>query len=59
MGHRPSLFDAMENRRPLSLHVQDCRKKQIREERMRDGADAGKFMSDFKAHLENWTEDIG
>jgi 2-oxoglutarate dehydrogenase E2 component (dihydrolipoamide succinyltransferase) len=24
-----------------------------------DGADAGKFMSDFKAYLENWTEDIG
>jgi 2-oxoglutarate dehydrogenase E2 component (dihydrolipoamide succinyltransferase) len=24
-----------------------------------DGADAGKFMSDFKAFLENWSEDIG
>jgi pyruvate dehydrogenase E2 component (dihydrolipoamide acetyltransferase) len=24
-----------------------------------DGADAGKFMSDFKAYLENWAEDIG
>jgi len=24
-----------------------------------DGADAGKFMSDFKAYLENWSEDIG
>ena len=24
-----------------------------------DGADAGKFMSDFKAYLENWNEDIG
>jgi 2-oxoglutarate dehydrogenase E2 component (dihydrolipoamide succinyltransferase) len=24
-----------------------------------DGADAGKFMSDFKAYLENWTEYIG
>jgi 2-oxoglutarate dehydrogenase E2 component (dihydrolipoamide succinyltransferase) len=23
-----------------------------------DGADAGKFMSDFKAYLENWSEDI-
>ncbi len=27
--------------------------------RIIDGADAGKFMSDFKAYLENWTEDIG
>jgi 2-oxoglutarate dehydrogenase E2 component (dihydrolipoamide succinyltransferase) len=27
--------------------------------RVVDGADAGKFMSDFKAYLENWTEDIG
>jgi 2-oxoglutarate dehydrogenase E2 component (dihydrolipoamide succinyltransferase) len=27
--------------------------------RIVDGADAGKFMSDFKAHLENWSEDIG
>jgi pyruvate dehydrogenase E2 component (dihydrolipoamide acetyltransferase) len=27
--------------------------------RIVDGADAGKFMSDFKAYLENWTEDIG
>jgi 2-oxoglutarate dehydrogenase E2 component (dihydrolipoamide succinyltransferase) len=26
--------------------------------RIVDGADAGKFMSDFKAYLENWTEDI-
>jgi pyruvate dehydrogenase E2 component (dihydrolipoamide acetyltransferase) len=24
-----------------------------------DGADAGKFMSDFKAYLENWSEEIG
>jgi pyruvate dehydrogenase E2 component (dihydrolipoamide acetyltransferase) len=24
-----------------------------------DGSDAGKFMSDFKAYLENWSEDIG
>jgi pyruvate dehydrogenase E2 component (dihydrolipoamide acetyltransferase) len=24
-----------------------------------DGADAGKFMSDFKAYLENWAEDLG
>ena len=24
-----------------------------------DGSDAGKFMSDFKAYLENWNEDIG
>jgi 2-oxoglutarate dehydrogenase E2 component (dihydrolipoamide succinyltransferase) len=24
-----------------------------------DGADAGKFMSDFKAYLEDWSEDIG
>jgi len=24
-----------------------------------DGADAGKFMSDFKSYLENWLEDIG
>jgi pyruvate dehydrogenase E2 component (dihydrolipoamide acetyltransferase) len=24
-----------------------------------DGADAGKFMSDFKSYLENWSEDIG
>jgi pyruvate dehydrogenase E2 component (dihydrolipoamide acetyltransferase) len=24
-----------------------------------DGADAGKFMSDFKTYLENWSEDIG
>ncbi len=24
-----------------------------------DGADAGKFMTDFKQYLENWTEDIG
>jgi 2-oxoglutarate dehydrogenase E2 component (dihydrolipoamide succinyltransferase) len=24
-----------------------------------DGADAGKFMSDFKAYLENWNEDMG
>ena len=27
--------------------------------RIVDGADAGKFMSDFKAHLEHWSEDIG
>ncbi|HEY5381851.1 MAG TPA: 2-oxoglutarate dehydrogenase, E2 component, dihydrolipoamide succinyltransferase [Acidobacteriaceae bacterium] len=27
--------------------------------RIIDGADAGRFMSDFKAYLENWTEDIG
>jgi 2-oxoglutarate dehydrogenase E2 component (dihydrolipoamide succinyltransferase) len=24
-----------------------------------DGSDAGKFMSDFKVYLENWSEDIG
>ena len=27
--------------------------------RIVDGADAGKFMADFKACLENWSEDIG
>jgi pyruvate dehydrogenase E2 component (dihydrolipoamide acetyltransferase) len=27
--------------------------------RIIDGADAGKFMSEFKAYLENWSEDIG
>jgi pyruvate dehydrogenase E2 component (dihydrolipoamide acetyltransferase) len=27
--------------------------------RIVDGADAGKFMADFKAYLENWSEDIG
>jgi pyruvate dehydrogenase E2 component (dihydrolipoamide acetyltransferase) len=27
--------------------------------RIVDGADAGKFMSAFKAYLENWAEDIG
>jgi len=27
--------------------------------RIIDGADAGKFMSEFKAYLENWAEDIG
>jgi pyruvate dehydrogenase E2 component (dihydrolipoamide acetyltransferase) len=27
--------------------------------RIIDGSDAGKFMSDFKSYLENWTEDIG
>jgi len=27
--------------------------------RIIDGADAGRFMSDFKANLENWSEDIG
>jgi 2-oxoglutarate dehydrogenase E2 component (dihydrolipoamide succinyltransferase) len=27
--------------------------------RIVDGADAGKFMSDFKAYLESWPEDIG
>jgi pyruvate dehydrogenase E2 component (dihydrolipoamide acetyltransferase) len=27
--------------------------------RIVDGSDAGKFMSDFKTILENWTEDIG
>jgi pyruvate dehydrogenase E2 component (dihydrolipoamide acetyltransferase) len=27
--------------------------------RIVDGADAGKFMSDFKAYLENWSEDLG
>ena len=27
--------------------------------RIVDGADAGKFMSDFKAYLENWSEEIG
>ena len=27
--------------------------------RIIDGADAGKFMSDFKAYLENWNEEIG
>jgi pyruvate dehydrogenase E2 component (dihydrolipoamide acetyltransferase) len=27
--------------------------------RIIDGSDAGKFMADFKAYLENWNEDIG
>jgi len=27
--------------------------------RIVDGADAGKFMTDFKNYLQNWTEDIG
>jgi len=27
--------------------------------RIIDGSDAGKFMTDFKAYLENWAEDIG
>jgi pyruvate dehydrogenase E2 component (dihydrolipoamide acetyltransferase) len=27
--------------------------------RIIDGADAGKFMTDFKQYLENWSEDIG
>src|SRR5260370_20785758 len=27
--------------------------------RIVDGADAGKFMSDFKAYLEKWSQDIG
>jgi 2-oxoglutarate dehydrogenase E2 component (dihydrolipoamide succinyltransferase) len=27
--------------------------------RIVDGADAGKFMTDFKNYLENWSEDIG
>jgi 2-oxoglutarate dehydrogenase E2 component (dihydrolipoamide succinyltransferase) len=27
--------------------------------RIIDGADAGKFMSEFKTYLENWSEDIG
>jgi 2-oxoglutarate dehydrogenase E2 component (dihydrolipoamide succinyltransferase) len=27
--------------------------------RIIDGSDAGKFMTDFKAYLENWNEDIG
>jgi pyruvate dehydrogenase E2 component (dihydrolipoamide acetyltransferase) len=27
--------------------------------RIVDGADAGKFMADFKSYLENWSEDIG
>jgi pyruvate dehydrogenase E2 component (dihydrolipoamide acetyltransferase) len=27
--------------------------------RIIDGADGGKFMADFKAFLENWSEDIG
>ncbi|MEO6923822.1 MAG: dihydrolipoamide acetyltransferase family protein, partial [Bryocella sp.] len=27
--------------------------------RVIDGSDAGKFMADFKAYLENWNEDIG
>ena len=27
--------------------------------RIIDGSDAGKFMSDFKAYLESWSEDIG
>jgi 2-oxoglutarate dehydrogenase E2 component (dihydrolipoamide succinyltransferase) len=27
--------------------------------RVVDGADAGKFMTDFKSYLENWSEDIG
>ena len=27
--------------------------------RIVDGADAGKFMADFKAYLENWDEEIG
>jgi 2-oxoglutarate dehydrogenase E2 component (dihydrolipoamide succinyltransferase) len=27
--------------------------------RLVDGADAGKFMTDFKTYLENWSEDIG
>ncbi len=27
--------------------------------RIIDGSDAGKFMTDFKTYLENWTEDIG
>ena len=27
--------------------------------RIVDGADAGKFMTDFKNYLQDWTEDIG
>ncbi len=27
--------------------------------RIVDGADAGKFMTDFKNYLENWSEDLG
>jgi len=27
--------------------------------RIVDGADAGKFMADFKAYLEGWSEEIG
>ena len=27
--------------------------------RIIDGSDAGKFMTDFKSYLENWTEDLG
>ena len=27
--------------------------------RIVDGADAGKFMTDFKSYLQDWTEDIG
>ena len=27
--------------------------------RIIDGSDAGKFMTDFKSYLENWSEDIG
>lgn len=27
--------------------------------RIIDGSDAGKFMSDFKSYLENWSEDLG
>lgn len=27
--------------------------------RIIDGSDAGKFMTDFKTYLENWSEDIG
>ena len=27
--------------------------------RIVDGADAGKFMSDFKSYLQDWNEDIG
>ncbi len=27
--------------------------------RIVDGADAGKFMTDFKSYLENWSEDLG
>ena len=61
---RVSLLDLVEGietpDRRVSLAIRSIQRFTLGfDHRIVDGADAGKFMSDFKAYLENWSEDIG